>query len=52
MGLTVEKVWELLNRKGVYTMEEFKKFQKENELDYGIFISPIEIPGQEKVGKK
>lgn len=33
--------WKLLNKYGVYTEEDLKKFMKEYQLDIGFFTTPI-----------
>ena len=40
-NITMEKAWQLLNKRGVHSIEEFEKVKKEVYLDVGIFTMPL-----------
>lgn len=43
--MTMKKAWKLLNKRGIFTIEEFEQAKKEVYLDIGIFVMPLKDMG-------
>lgn len=44
----INKIWEALNKHGIYTMEQLDEAYKNVKIDIGMFVTPLNKQGGAK----
>lgn len=48
MEIDLNKIWERLNKRGIYTMEQFEEAYKNVKIDIGMFVTPLNNKKEDK----